>query len=108
MAEQPFNEQNTDTVIWAGLEADDTGQPYHLPPRRGPITAVQIQGVSGHSVSIQGTIDGTNWHTLLDRLGATATRTGNGIIELTTAVAAIRPSVTGGSGAVVVTMRSQS
>lgn len=108
MAEQPYIERSTDLIIWAQLAAGDTGAPYYLPPMRGPITAFQVTGISGHTVALQGTIDGTTWAALQDRLGSDIAMTANGIVEVSTAVLAIRPSVASGTGTVTVYMRSQS
>lgn len=107
MAVQSYTETETDLIVWDAASAGDTGSPYTLPPGRGPVTAFQVDGISGDTVTIEGSIDGATYYTLTDLTGASASLTADGIVEISTAVKSIRFSVTGGSGSVVVSMHSQ-
>lgn len=78
--------------LWETVTGGDTGEPLDLGGLAGLACAVQAVGTFGDTLTIQGSIDGTNWATLKDPLGTDATLTAAGIIELATAVRYIRPS----------------
>lgn len=78
--------------LWETLTGSDTGEPLYL-GQGGAQVAVQVTGTFGAAVSIQGTIDGTNWFDLTSGPGGSAVNfTAAGYAEISTAVWAIRPS----------------
>lgn len=65
-----------------------------------PEKSVQVAGTwgAGGELTLQGTIDGTNFSTLDDKDGNPIVLTADGFRSIRDAVVAIRPSVTGGDG----------
>ena len=110
MADILFQLSNRDPrlarVSWANVTDDDTALAYEIGNiPLGLNGAVQIEGTfDGATVALEGTVDGTNFHTLTTLLGAGASLTSAGIFEFTTAVLAIRPKVTGGGGSESITV----
>jgi len=95
-------------ALWQGLEAGDTGQPFQLGALRGLIGAVQVEAINGHTVAIEISIDGENFYPATQADNATAVSfTADGLQEFTTGARYIRPSVSGGTGAVVVHLNFQ-
>ena len=87
---------------WAGLEAGDTGQPFQLGGFKGIVGAAQIEGISGHTVTMQVSIDGVNFYDATQADNSTPVSfTADGLQEFTTGAVWIRPSVASGTGAVV-------
>jgi hypothetical protein len=84
--------------VWAGMALGDTGQEA-VHSGTGDRT-VQVFGTfgAGGSVTIQGTLDGTNWASLHDTNGVALTFTTAGIRTVLQNVLAIRPVITGGDG----------
>lgn len=82
--------------VWAGLDNGDDGQPARY-SGSGDRT-VQVFGTfgSGGSVTIQGTLDGTNWATLHDTSGTALTFTASGIETVLENCLEVRPNVTAG------------
>lgn len=77
---------------WETVTGSDVGAPLTL-PKGGAQVAVHVTGTFGDTLTIQGTVDGTNWFTLLDGPGGSdVTFTAAGYAEISTAVRAIRPS----------------
>jgi hypothetical protein len=74
----------------------DVGEALPL-PSGGAQVAVHVTGTFGGTLTMQGTIDGANWFTLIASPGGDpVTFTAAGYAEIATAVHAIRPSA--GSG----------
>jgi len=77
---------------WETVTGSDTGEPLAL-PKGGAQLAVHVTGTFGGTLTMQGTIDGTNWFTLKDGPGGSdVTFTAAGYAEITTAVKQVRPS----------------
>jgi hypothetical protein len=107
MAVRDYNERPSGAV-WEGLEAGDTGQPYELGGLRGVVGAVQVEGISGHTVTIQISNDGVTYYTATQADNATPVSfAADGLQEFTTGARWIRPSVASGTGAAVVTLNFQ-
>lgn len=82
--------------FWEAMAASDVGDPLPL-PRGGPVLAVQAKGTFGGTITIEGTINGTDWFTLKDRPGGDdVTFSADGYAEISTGVRAIRPSAGAG------------
>jgi hypothetical protein len=84
-----------DTFTWETLTASDVGAGIPL-PRGGVLMTAHMTGTFGGTVSLQGTVNGTDWFTLVDIQGNPAEFTAAGIAEISTAARAVRPSA--GSG----------
>jgi hypothetical protein len=90
MAERPLISNPNKTFAWETLTASDTGEP--LTTSRGPIiSTVQATGTFGGTVSLQGTINGTDWFTLEDKNGDAIEFTAAGAAEFSSAVRKVRP-----------------
>lgn len=89
-----------DLVTWGSLTNSDTAGSAYQPDRtRTAIAAVQFTGTFDSATAVlQGSNDGTNWVTLTDTLGTAISFTSAGYAELSTAMAYIRPSTSGGGG----------
>lgn len=88
-----------DTITWATLtNANTDGTAYQPQRTRGAIAAVQFTGTFDSATAVlQGSNDGTNWITLSDPQDGTAISvTAAGAAEVSTAMAYIRPSTSGG------------
>lgn len=84
-------------ITWANLTTGDTGDPVDY--RAYTDRAVQVTGTfGGATVTIEGTIDGTNYATLTDPQGNALSITAAKIEQVAETVVKIRPAVTGGSG----------
>ena len=84
-------------ATWTGLETGDDGAAI----RYGGAAdrTVQIIGTfGGATVTMQGSIDGTNWATLTDAQGNAIAATAAALEAITELVRFIRPIVTGGAG----------
>ena len=91
---------------WEGITDGDTGRQLVL-TNGGAQIAVQAIGTFGGTVTLQGTIDGTNWFTLLTGPGGSeVTFAAAGYAEISTAVYAVRPSGGAGVGDVDVHIRA--
>lgn len=99
MAERPLQTIETKagrSFWWETITATDTGEPLWL-PKGGAQISVYMGGTFGGTVSMQGTIDGDTWFTILDSPGGSpAEAAAAGHIEISTSVKAIRPI--GGTG----------
>jgi len=78
--------------LWETVTGSDTGEPLDLGGLASLAVAVQMTGTFGDTVTMQGSIDGTNYATLKDVQGSDAALSAAGIIEIATAVRYIRPS----------------
>ena len=77
---------------WETVTGSDVGAELIL-PKGGAQIAIHVTGTFGDTLTFQGTIDGTNWFTLLTGPGGTAVElTAAGYAEVSTAVYAVRPS----------------
>lgn len=92
-------------ATWTGLGAGEIGDRYEAGGMRGAVGAVQVEGISGHTVTMQISNDGVGFYTLKGFDGATDIQfTADGILEFSTGARYIRPSVASGSGDVTVTL----
>ena len=89
-----------DTVTWETLTSSDAaGASWPQPGTSAAIAAVQFTGTFDSATAIlQGSNDGSTWVTLNDTLGTAISFTAAGYAEVSTALAYIRPSTSGGSG----------
>lgn len=86
-------------VTWSGMASGDTGAPFFNDFPMSLAMAVQVEGTfGGASVYLSGSVDGVNYHTLKTLDGGDAQMTVAGIMDVSSAVAWLRPSVQGGSG----------
>ena len=83
-------------VLWEQMAGGDTGEPLKLNRFAGAVSAVQAIGTFGGTLTMQGSIDGTNWVDLTTTAGDAASLTAAGGIELGTAFLYIRPSAGAG------------
>jgi hypothetical protein len=83
---------------WSGLLNGDDGGALSLPNFTD--RTVQIFGTfgTGGTISIQGSLDGTNWVILTDPQGNAITKTAAAIESISEATPYIRPIVTAGDG----------
>lgn len=67
---------------------------------------VQISGTfgAGGSITMQGSLDGTNWFTLTDPQGNNITKTAASLEAISEATPYIRPTVTAGDGTTAITV----
>jgi hypothetical protein len=87
---------------WPNLAAGDDGRAVEYSEFAD--RSVQFSGTfGGASVSLQGSNDGVNWHTLTDTLGAPITKTAASLCAITEMTRYIRPLVAGGSGGTAIT-----
>lgn len=103
MATQNFSEPETDLVSWAGIAAGDDGLPYLVPPDR-KMMSVQVEGINGHTVTFQGSNDGSTYYTLADLTDTAISLTADGLVSLQTAAKWVRPAAVSGTGTVTVTL----
>ncbi len=91
------------TATWAGLTTGDVGDALRYAGHAD--RTVQVFGTfGGATVTLQGSLDGTNWATLNDAQGDPISITAAKIESVTEAVRFTRPSVSGGSGASLTVM----
>lgn len=92
---------NAPRIIWATLTSSNTaGTAFLQAGTTMAIAAVQFTGTFDSATAVlQGSNDGTNWITLSDPQDGTAISvTAAGAAEVSTAMAYIRPSTSGGGG----------
>jgi hypothetical protein len=83
-------------VTWAGMTAGDVGDPIKF--AQLPDRTVQVSGLfDGATVVIEGSIDGSEYHTLTDPQGNALSFTSGGLEAITEVVGYLRPAVTGGA-----------
>ena len=92
-------------VVWPNLANGDTGDPVTLPKYADRTVQIvgNTWGVSG-SVTLEGSLDGTNWFPLTDLLGTDITYTANKLETITELVQYVRPNVTNGDGTTDITV----
>lgn len=88
------------STTWATLtSANAAGSAYQPERTRASVAAVQFTGTFDSATAVlQGSNDGTNWVTLSDVFGLNVSFTAAGYAEISTAMAYLRPSTSGGGG----------
>lgn len=81
-------------TTYTGMTASDAGDPIQVAD--GSLAAVHAlsgggTGFNSGTLTIQGSLDGTNWFTLRDVAGTDVTFTAEAYFEICTAVSYIRP-----------------
>jgi hypothetical protein len=92
---------------WSSLAGatSDFGTALQLPHLTDRSVQVQCSAFNGTTVYIEGSNDGTNYHTLTDQFGDPLEFTANGLRAITEPVAYIRPRCNAGTGeSIVVTL----
>ena len=91
-------------VTWAGLiGTGDVGAAIQRPDL-GDRSAQVVATWGGGTVVVEGSNDGTNWFTLTSPAGTSLSFTANGLLQVTEAVAYIRPHVTSAVTTATITM----
>jgi hypothetical protein len=106
----PFSNEKVKGVVnyvnmiqWASVANNDTGELCEIPGAAD--RSVQVQGTfGGATVIIQGSNDGTNWHTLNHPQGSPLSFAAAGLKGVVEITRFIRPSVSGGDGTTSVTV----
>lgn len=85
-------------LTWSTMLNGDTGDIYTNQSNR--FATFQVSGVfgAGGTVVLQGSLDGTNWVTLLDSAGAAISLTAAGFLTVRDIALYYRPNVTAGDG----------
>lgn len=94
----PF-ETSLDVAVttWAGLSADDDGEPVRLAVYSD--RSIQVSGVfGGASVTIGGSNDGETYHALTDTAGEPLTLTAGALKQIVELPVFLKPRVFGGDG----------
>jgi len=91
MATIPLTANANGSFRWETVTGDDVGEALLL-PRGGTITTVHVIGTFGAALTLQGSVDGENWFTLVDMNGNDVSFIAAGAAEISTAARAIRPS----------------
>lgn len=105
MAIIPATKMTEQRHVWEAVTGGDTGAPIYF-GSGGAQVAVQAVGTFGAAVSMQGTIDETNWFPLLTGPGGEVVSfAAAGYAEISTAVLAVRPSAAAGVSSVDVYIR---
>jgi hypothetical protein len=103
-----LSEANGDAVktVWGALANGDSGSPVSLVQYAD--RSVQVEGTFGvgGTLLVEGSNDGTTYHTLTDSIGNPLSFTTSGLKVVSEATGFIRPRVSAGDGttAIVVTM----
>ena len=98
--------------LWETLTAANAaGAAILLPGSTECVGAFTVTGTPDSATAVlQGSNDGTNWFTMLDKHGTATSLTAAGAFEFATAFKYIRPSTSGGGGSqdldVIVTLRN--
>lgn len=92
-------------VEWEALANGDTGLPVELVDYADQTVTVEGTFGTGGSVTLQGSNDGTNYHSLTDPQGNAITKTAAGIEHVTETPRYIRPNVTAGDGSTALDVR---
>ena len=92
MATIPLTKNANGTWLWETVTGSDVGRGLKL-PSGGAQVAVYVTGTFGDTLTMQGTVDGSNWFTLTAGPGGDdVTFASAGYVEVATAVHSIRPS----------------
>lgn len=102
---QVGDEQNLQVYQWGpGITQGDT----MVPVGRGDLVdrSIQVEGTfgAGGTVALQGSNDGTNYHTLHDPFNNQITVTSASITQVTEITAWMKPVLTGGDGTTSLTI----
>jgi len=83
------------TVTWSSIASGDTCDPAEI-PEYGDMSVQYICGTWGAAtLTVQGSNDATNYHTLNDALGVAISKTANGLSQILENSLKIKPVVTG-------------
>lgn len=85
-------------ITWTGLDSDDSGSPVELVDFPDKTVAITGTFGVGGSITMQGSMDGTNWFALTDPQGNAITKTAAGMELIVEAPRYVRPLVTAGDG----------
>jgi hypothetical protein len=86
-------------TTWTGITSADTATAFTVQGYGGNVAAVQITGTfGGTTVTLQGSIDGSNYTTLKDIAGSNVSMSAAGLVDFRTAAVYIKPVCTGGAG----------
>lgn len=101
MAERNYSDKDyadCRVITWSGLLNGDFGTPVGF--MGSGDKSVQFSGTFGvgGTIVLEGTLDGTNYHTLSDLQTTAISKTAAALEGIAEAVLAIRPRVTGGDG----------
>lgn len=100
--------EDSNGARWTQLGAGEAGARYETGMMRGALSAVQVDGISGHTVAMQVSNDGVSWYALKAYDGSTDILfTADGLVEFSTGARYIRPFVAGGAGSVTVNLHFQ-
>jgi hypothetical protein len=95
--------QRDGVATWGPLAASVNGETLKVGRKGLVLASAAVTGTFGGTVTLQGSLDGTNWFTLDDTEGNPATFTSAGMVELSTAVPYFRPIT--GAGVAAATIR---
>lgn len=86
-------------VTWADVSTGDTVNGYTFGPGSAPVAgSIQFEDTfGGGTFTLEGTNDGTNWHTVKDVFGADISLTAAGMREFSLSCRAVRIGASGGS-----------
>jgi hypothetical protein len=99
------NDMNQKVAIatWAALAAGENGDAFVLGQYAD--RTVQVAGITGGTITIQGSLDGTNYYTLTDYQGNPLVFSAAGLNAISEMVYYVRPAASGAlTGTVVVTL----
>jgi hypothetical protein len=83
---------------WEGLGDEDTGRPVRMGGLADKTVTVNGTFGAGGEVTIQGSQDGTTWHTLSNTQGDPLVISVTGVETITENTKFVRPNVTDGDG----------
>lgn len=87
---------NTQVIAWTELGKEDSGKPVNV--ANAIFKTVQFHGVfGGAAVSLEGSIDGKNFHALTDPQGNPVKKSTSGLEMVEENVVWVRPNISGGS-----------
>ncbi len=98
----PSTEPHAGVVTWTPLAPADTCTAIAPQGKVASTAAVAVTGTfGGATITLHGSLDGTNFFGLKDRTGAAVSFTAAGLAELSTAAVWIRPVITAGAASSV-------
>ena len=100
MATIQFSSTRDDAIVttWAALAGTDNGSPFRVPSSAD--LTFQVTGTfGGATCTLQGSNDGTNWHTLTAKSGTSGMAyTSAAVHSCNETPLFVRPNITGGTG----------
>lgn len=99
LAREPYHgDRSVSVCSWAAMPNGDDGDPLQVPGSAR--LSVQVEGTFGvgGAIVIEGSNDGTNYHTLNDEAGSAISLSAAGLVSIREQTKFIRPRVTGGDG----------